>query len=440
VTANGNLVLLFNGGGASWQWDSVQIFNFFNDNPWKPRLMLLNACNSAVNSEYSASVAEALLDAGVHAVIAAQALLRVDYARAFAEAFYGELVKAAVIGQGANLEFDKAVAQSRGRVSALPGYNGLDRRHWALPVLVTRTAVENLLTLQRANGSVKSCVTVKDVFARAGRFANRSADRWNLLSKFLPAQADETAKRGVIVKGGSQLGKSWLVKRAMRDFVDSGFLVRHADMSAATPRTSLDVLEDWRGRSGQQGFLVNPLPAAAFAEFDKCLAEARQTKSARDEEKVFAAFKRGLQEVRGERKVLLVLDRLRRHESGWSSVSQADFQQGLLEQLLLPIQTGAAETEGVYILLIAREFPNANGQPADADEFGLTMLNDFFSIALQPLSIEALENVMDEFMNFQANEGLSGLRLAIKAHLKSPVWRPGDLEKFNELVKIFAQP
>ena len=93
------------------------------------RLVVLNACRAGQGGGQAASVAGALVRAGVPAVIAMQGDLPDEAAHAFAGGFYAALA--------AGQPVDRAVAAGRKAILALGGSLGTD---WWLPALFMRTA------------------------------------------------------------------------------------------------------------------------------------------------------------------------------------------------------------------------------------------------------------------------------------------------------------
>jgi hypothetical protein len=434
-------LLFHNPPNAAWEWPTGLIGQFFDNSNWKPRLVVLNACHTSQRDEKAASVADTLLGSGISAVIGAQAALRVDYARHFAEKFYGAVADETKTQVERSL--DKAMAVARSRLSDMGPYQGLRRRHWALPILKVSAPVDEILRFRPVHTQVMGCEVVKEVFSRPGRFVNRTADRWSLLSTFAPALASARSYRGVILTGGSSLGKSWLVKRSVRDFLDSGYLVRYATLPGPKAgRTSLDVLHEWRGRSELSSFLLRPIPAPHFADFDARLAEAKQKPTAAAVQLAFAAFKHGLQNARMGRKVLLILGRFRHKD--YATVSTQDFREGLLEQLLLPIQGSGPidpDVDGICALLIVRDHSEvAAGQISDFDEYGLAQLDGFHLQQIKGFKMDQIDNLFDEFADFATNSTIKAFREGMRGLVqKEATWSPKTLKDFEPLVVAAQQ-
>lgn len=434
--------LNLNANVENWSANDIQLF--FRD--WvsiKPRLVVLNSCNSARREAHATPAVTSLLAAGVPAVIGSPAALQIDYARVFSQAFYGALARRETL--------DQAVITARDTMRGHAQMGGLQRRHWALPALTVKAPVQDILQFKPATQEMKRCEIAQVVFRRPGAFVNRACDRWSMLSAFRPGIATPKPFRGLIVLGDSKVGKSWLVMRAMRDFIDSGALVRYAKLVGPEPsRTSLDVLEEWRGLRKYQSPVLSPLPNSSvdFQAFDDALAEARKPGgfTARNVSEVLRTFKAGLQSYRKGRNVLLVLGQFRK--LGESTVTPQDFRENLLEQLFLPIRAvdrNDPETAGLHCVLIARG--QVGMQDSDFDDFGLSRLSDdvteaqrrpedgFRRLTLSGFSREEINRLFDEFTQFREGDAFfDGLRTAIKAMVQAPTWNPDRLDLFARAV------
>lgn len=417
----------------TWQWSKTEIRNFFGNLESKPRLVVLNACHGSRFEAHAASVAEALLDAEVPAVIGAQAALRVDYARQFARAFYESLLKEKAI--------DKAVAEARNLITQVAQYGGQNRRHWALPVLTVTAPVQQILGFKEADPQVKSCRIVKDVYGRPGRFVDRVSDRWSIISSF-----EEPAVRGVILSGDPELGKSWLVLRSIRDFLDAGFLVRYANLTSAVPgRTSIDVLLDWRGNPNEDSPLLGPIPGPYFTAFDQAYAQAKREPGVAAVQDVFATFKKGLQSVlqrRAGSKALLIVDRFRQ-KSGMATVAPPDFREGIQKHLLLPLQEISQEVstdsdlDGVYVLMVVRKYTGLGaGELSDEEEYGLAQLSTsvFKRRAVIGFRKDQIDNLFDEFSEFSPDPLAGAVRNVLRLSVKTETWSPAYLEQLDRLL------
>lgn len=426
-------------GAAPWQWSIEQIRQFLQNN-WRPRLIVLNACHSAQLHETATPVADAQLDLGVSAVVGSQATVQIGDARRFSELFYTALA--------AGVPIDGAMAKARYGLSRERD-SGNRRRHWALPVLTVRGAVDQVVRFTRATASMTACEIAREVYARPGRFVNRTADRRSLLAAFHPIQPGAQPFRGVILQSeGSDVGKDWLMKRSVRDFLDNGFLVRHATLVGLEKRTSLDVLQEWRGLPQFASSPIGaPIQGSHFAEFDEAIVRARQQPDSTNMEDVFRAFKSGMQKARGQRDVLLILARFRFPQR--QSVTSRDFGEFLLGKLLLPLveEPDNPEIAGLHALLIVRHLKGLeSGEPSDFDEYALQRLSaeveernrvpaeGFRRLKVSEFSREHLEHHFDEFSEFIDGPAVDGLRMYIRAVVNDPLWRPRELNRVQDQI------
>jgi hypothetical protein len=109
------------------------------------RLVVLSSCLTARTNDISefGGVAQALVGAGVPAVIGMQHQIPITVARTFAKAFYGTLFEGLVRGGDVNA-FEIALAAARRRVWQA---HRLNRSHWGTPVLYARAGAGNPLPL-----------------------------------------------------------------------------------------------------------------------------------------------------------------------------------------------------------------------------------------------------------------------------------------------------
>jgi hypothetical protein len=433
---NGEMALKFQGDGPEdkpWFWEAPQIPQFFRSH-WKPRLVVLNVCHAGEFNAGSVSLSRSLVDAGIPAVIASQAALTVEYAREFATAFYEELTR-----NPRPLESKvcaSAMCEARRKLSVHGTFQGLDRRHWALPVLTLSCPMGRVLRLTEFYSKANACPLIDRIFKRTGRFVNRTRDRWKILSAFNPPAFAPAAQRVLVVQGERGTGKQWLVLRTIRDFLDAGFLVRYALLTCAgQARTSLDVLRDWR--DNKRHSYLNELGDEHFKDFDAAMLEARDDLNAAVAQRAFAEFKAGLQLSRGNRKVLLILDRLQ--QPGIATVPMRDFQIGLMNHIFLPLQgsEGFDTLKEVYALIVARPAPY--GSPDGRSDFELYGLNQlsFIDLKVKYFDSKQLGNYLDEFLEFSSSSAANTLRVLLEQlnHADLSRGSPGAFdEEFDKMV------
>jgi hypothetical protein len=124
------------------------------------RLAVLNACQAGIGGGQAASVAGALLRAGIPAVVAMQAPISVDAALAFAAAFYDAIA----VGQGV----DRALTAGRKAIW------GVGTSEWWIPALFMRTADGRLWQEPEPRTGAQSTVR-GDVIYAAGPVATHGS-------------------------------------------------------------------------------------------------------------------------------------------------------------------------------------------------------------------------------------------------------------------------
>ncbi len=267
-------------GASQWAWTPTEISADLASDPTipVPRLVLLNACRTAVaaapggqpaapgQGERSWSIARAFLEAQVPAVIANQADVLGDRSGAFAAALYERIAKGDPL--------DAAVAQARGKTRGSDP-NSLDRRNWALPALTLAQRLESVLPVQPRvpaplDDWVKSCPR----FGVVESFVDRADDRLNCQGFCQPPGKTDTSPSILIVRGAPSAGKSALVDWCMEACAAQGYAVRCVELTEAETNW-LDVLRKIRDNGGETGpnwsptsFLSEPLPARAFDRFN----------------------------------------------------------------------------------------------------------------------------------------------------------------------------
>lgn len=109
------------------------------------RLVVLSSCLTARTNDISefGGVAQALVGAGIPAVIGMQHQIPIAVAQAFATAFYGTLFDGLVHGRDANA-FELALAAARRRLWQA---HQLSRSYWGTPVLYVRAGAGNPVPL-----------------------------------------------------------------------------------------------------------------------------------------------------------------------------------------------------------------------------------------------------------------------------------------------------
>src|SRR5262249_36489192 len=153
----------------------------------------------------------------VAAIVGAQDSPRKDDLQFFSQAFYHDLLDHGVI--------DAACAKARDAIGRQNNNDGWQRRDWGLPVLSVAVSPNHLgLCPDQPKGSsdaaqiVDRCVVLRQFALSADRHTapfvglGWAKERWECLSSL-------RSRSCMVIKGTSNVGKSWLVKRTLRDAV-----------------------------------------------------------------------------------------------------------------------------------------------------------------------------------------------------------------------------
>jgi hypothetical protein len=400
-------------------WDSSDIYQQFLNQDWAPRLVILNACESATTSSTMAAVSSAFAMGGALAVIGNQATVT----EAHTLELVGNLCRHLV--QGTSL--DAAFAQIRNSLGQTP--NGWSRRDWALPVLSVAIPPQQILVFSTAPAPVRNC-PVLGVFQRvdgANPFVDRVSRRREITASLRPFARGRVPAHCVIVEGPESSGKSWLVKRCERDFASAGMLVRHCDLGGVQALDFIGVLERiLNGDPSQLNSLVHqPLPAPDFADFVARAAEYRGgSQDPASIRRVCEAFRTGLDRVSDPDGLLIVLDQFRR--TGGGGIGPKDFQLGLLNDFVIPLANGLSTR--VHLVLIAH--------PDDRLEYGLDKVVRARTFRLELFPAADFTSLFFEFCRFKRNDALDGLEKYWRlAKIKNAAWLPSELQRMRVYVE-----
>ena len=400
-------------------WDSDDVYQQFSNQDWAPRLVVLNACESASTSSTMAAVSSAFARGGALAVIGNQATVTETHALALAESLCWHLV------QGTKL--DAAFAQIRNTLGQMQ--NGWSRRDWALPVLSVAVPPEQILAFPAAPASVRNC-TVLGEFQRvqgANPFIGRIGARRAIAASLRPFAPGKVPAHCIIVEGPEGSGKSWLVKRCERDFASAGPMVRHCELAGVQALDFVGVLERiLNGDPSQPNSLIHqPLPAAHFADFVARAAEYRAGhQDPASIRRVCDAFRTGLDAVSDPDGLLVVLDQFRR--DGGGGIAPEAFQLGLLNDFVMPIANGAHAR--VRLVLIART--------GDRVAYGLDKVVNARTLALGPFLSADFPGLFLEFCRFERNDTLELIAKYWRVvEIKDAAWLPGKLQLMRVVVE-----
>jgi CHAT domain len=401
-------------------WDSDDIYNQFTNQSWAPRLVVLNACESAKGTSTSmAAVSSAFARGGALAVVGNQATVTDVHALELSSKLCKYLVE--------GVRIDVALAQIRNALGQMP--DGWSRRDWALPVLSVAVSPQDLLAFPAIPALVRNC-TVLGEFQRAqgpNPFIDRIDPRRNITASLHPFAPGRPARHCVIVEGGEGTGKSWLVKRCERDLASAGMWVRHCELSGVPGLDFIGVLE--RILSGDptkpHSLIHAALPAVHFAEFIARAAEYRGgLKDQGSIRRVCEAFRAGLDATSVTQGLLIVLDQFRREGGG--GIAAEEFQLGLLNDFVIPLANGACPR--VHLVLIARSGESAR--------YGLDQVINARKFNVEPFEANEFPTLFLEFCRFEHNQDLHLVeQFCSRFFIKNAAWLPTKLQEMKGYVE-----
>ncbi len=242
--------------GEGWSWTSTEINQRLQMAP--PRLAVINACRSTAfaGEEGGWRIADALLEAGVAAVIGMQGDIEGEAASHFASHLYSQLAAGALI--------DRAMASARLETFQLPSVKG--RRDWVLPTLTLSCAPESLLELEAGMyDAVAPLVATSDVLRQLRAFVGRRRERRQIRGHSAAKHAEL-----LLLSGGKAIGKSDFLKTCLEEFALRGSRVVYVDLATNTKHDAIAMLRAIRGPNAPTKIdLLRPDLSAAFADFNE---------------------------------------------------------------------------------------------------------------------------------------------------------------------------
>jgi hypothetical protein len=247
-------------------WTVDDIMNDIRDWKWTPRFVFINSCRSeSKNQDYEEnkkqawSIGDIFRRLGVPAVLTMQADINGRVAGVFAGSLYKSLAELDPL--------DTALGHARSSAKTAAG--GFDKREWAIPVLTVAVPPEEILPLKpKAEhlNEIKNCTAFKEIEV----FSDRQEERRRLIRGFYPLPPEIENRDLIVVKGGQETGKSWLVKWGMEACALLNHDIRYVEVGGEDSKTWLDILFQIRfGNEGQRSSLLlhNRLDDAAFQRF-----------------------------------------------------------------------------------------------------------------------------------------------------------------------------
>ncbi len=229
--------------------------------PHPPRLAVLNACRSG---ESDVSQVQALTQAfhqrKVAAVIGVRGDIRGKPAALFGASLYRAIANGALI--------DEAVARARRAVLDESGPAG-QQRDWALPSLSLRAQPEKVLPVTYGAGLTEADLERIDshLFRPTRLFVDRTDERSELVKAVDPETGEP--KRLLVVLGGMQVGKTWLVNWVRTRCALRGRRVRYVNFHGLRTLGFLQALDAIRDTAED---VISLAPREnAFSRYDRDL-------------------------------------------------------------------------------------------------------------------------------------------------------------------------
>lgn len=235
-------------------WDADRIREVFAEAP--PRVVVLNACQTAHAPTEASSLVQAFLEVGCIAAVAMMG----DIEGAASEAFSGKFY--AAIFDGAPV--DVATTAARRTISALArgpvaGGSSQVRSNWPLPRLTVRGDVDDAVTMRYARRRPADRWLTPDFVARWG-------ERWRAWSAMDGGlRLDGAEARLAVLWGEKDHGKRELLNALAEARARAGDAVLDVDLSGGRTGRWPDVLRRIAEAAGESGLDAAALGATAAA-------------------------------------------------------------------------------------------------------------------------------------------------------------------------------
>lgn len=285
-------------------WPAAKVRSVFAVSP--PRLVVLNACDTAHAPTRASSLVRAFTDAGCRAVVAMMGAIRGAASEAFSRSFYEEIFGGAPVDAAttrARLAVLAAAGDTTGTVLEV-------RSNWALPRVTVRGDAD--AAIKMAYAGVPAPVTwLKSDFVT--RWAERR-QAWTAMDGTLKA-GPATESRLAVLVGGPEAGKRELLNTMAEARARAGDEVVYVNVFGSRTGDWRDLLDRIADAAAETGLDPATLRAAA--------------RSGEPSGKTFEQFRAALERLPlpdglPGRPLLLVLDGL------------SDWQEDVVEQTVLP--------------------------------------------------------------------------------------------------------
>ncbi|GIF43527.1 CHAT domain-containing protein [Actinoplanes xinjiangensis] len=332
-----------------------------------PRVLVLNACRTAEISDQDGvwGIADAALGVGMSAVVCMQGLVDSHVAIQFSDVFYRSV--------SAGHRVDQAVAKARFEISRRVG---LEKRDWGLPVLHLGTHPGQVLSMDcPLTPSDRQQLLQVPEFVEARKHVDRDVQRRHMW--WSGGRPDGSATGLVTVTGATETGRTHLVFSALLTCAGQGHQVRYVDLASARRRSWIEVfyaIRDGTPTANVDSALREPLPAHAFADFDREVSRLAEGREPRPEDprpgapprphfsattehapvyekRIAARFTEALGRVAGDRPLTIAIDNLGGGHGGGMVPEQITSH---LSPLLLRA-AARAELGPVRLILVLRE-------------------------------------------------------------------------------------
>lgn len=304
--------------GQSDPWDADRIRTVFSQSP--PRVVVLNACQTAHAPTEASSLARAFADAGCITTVTMMGEIRGTASVAFSERFYRELFQGTAV--------DLATSRARLTVGMIAGGDGDAgvlqlRSNWALPRITVRGDAGTAITMRHAADPAMTQWLAPD-------FVVRWDERWRAWRAMDGTHrgADGTEARLAVLYGAPEAGKRELMNTLAEAWARAGAGVVFVQLAGAHTGGWRDILQKIADAAAKAGFDASGLRATAGADGTSAT--------------VIARFRADLEELGGSpghpaEPLLIVLDGL----SDWTADEVA---QTVLPELCRPFVRAPARS------------------------------------------------------------------------------------------------
>jgi hypothetical protein len=246
----------------AWDWTAVDIKSDDVFDAWRPILVVLNACRSALPNDQMkiSAVASAFLDRGCPAVIGMQADIKGVSAGIYAGELYKNLAK--------NQPLDSALRAARNAVYRFSSTRVSNVREAAMASLTVSVPPPALFSpVLEVTPQWKQKLMKLPSFEVVSHFVNQVERRELIVTSLWPILASVQRRQMVIIRGDEGTGKTALACLLMDLCWRTRHKVRYVELNDGKPKNWLDVLRLIRGKDLHVAPTLEPLPADKFHEF-----------------------------------------------------------------------------------------------------------------------------------------------------------------------------